>query len=128
MIFKLIYLILFLSLDVLLYLFLVKKIIKAGYGLIVTTVIWLIVFLAHLPTFHLTYLMPIKDFITLSAMVMQLVIIHYVGLFVIRITDRSQTAADVKKYIIEFLSFAFNTFIFIFFIVVHLIFILVWPA
>jgi hypothetical protein len=126
MIFKLIYLALFWSIDVLLYLRLSRNIIKARQWLIVAVVVWLIVLVVHLPTFHLKYLMPLNNFFTLSGMIVQLVIVYYVGQFFMRRVERSLISDEIKQYMSRWLSFSFNSAIFGLFLVVHLIFILAW--
>jgi len=129
MIFKLIYLALFLSIDVLLYLRLSRKIINTGQWLIAAAVTWVIGLVVHLPTFHLTYLMPLNRFCYLSGMTALLVILHYVGRFCIRRVERSLVLSDeIKKYMNGWLSFTFNSAIFGFFIVIHLIIILAWQG
>ncbi len=128
MIFKLLYLVLFLSIDVLLYLRLGRKIIKILYWLIVAITIWLIAFILHLPLLHLKYLMPFNYFINLSGMVVQMLIIHYVGLFVTSRWAHSYFTDDIKQYSIRILSFVFNTAIFGVYFIVHLIFVLSWAG
>jgi hypothetical protein len=125
---KLTYLLLFLSIDVLLYLRLGKKNVRAGYWLIAATVVWLIALVVHLPTFKLTHLMPFKDFLSLSGMIIQLVVIHYLGVFAIWRTERSRVTDDIKQHSVRILSTVFNTVIFFIFCITHLIFILSWPG
>jgi hypothetical protein len=128
MILKLIYLALFLSIDVLLYLKLGRKIAKAGKWLIASAVAWLIVLIVHLPTFHLMHLMPLKSFLTFSGMVVQLIFVYYVGRFIIGRVESSHVSDDIKQYMNRILSFSFNSAIFGFYFVVHLIFILAWQG
>ena len=128
MIIKLMYLTLLLSIDVLLYLRLGKKIIKAGKWLIIATVAWLIVLVAHLPTFHLTYLMSLNRFLNFSGMTVQLLLVHFVGRFIISRVERSQVSDDVKQIMTRVLSVSFNSAIFGFYFVIHLIFILAWQG
>jgi len=128
MIFKVIYLLLFWSLDVLIYLFFVKKINKLGRWLIVSAIIWMIIFIAHLPVFHLNHLMPFKYFTTLSAVVLLLLILQYVGKFIIETQKRSSAPDNAKAFTIRFLSIAFNQAIFIVFMVVHFRCILAWHS
>ena len=125
---KLSYLILFCSLDILLYLRLGKNIVKATYWLIIAAIIWLIFLIIHLQVFKLTYLMPLKDFITLSGIIIPLLIIYYIGMFAIRVTERTPMVDDMKQFVIKVMSITFNTVIFAVFLLVHIIFILSWPG
>ncbi len=127
-IYKLIYLSLFLSIDILLYLRLVKKTIKAGYWLIADVLFWCIIFVPHLPTFHLTYLMSFKNFMILSGMVVQLGMLNYIGRFAIWRMERATLTDFVKEAAIGWLNLVFNKIIFIFFLITHLIYILMWPG
>lgn len=97
--------------------------------MIIAAVAWAIAVVVHLPIFHLTYLMPLNRFFYLSGMTALLVILHYVGRLCIRRVERSPILSDeIKQYMNEWLSFSFNSAIFGFFIVVHLIIILTWQG
>jgi hypothetical protein len=122
---KLLYLILFLSIDVLLYLRLGRKIAKTGKLLIIASTVWLIVLALYLPMFHLVYLLPLSTYINCSGMILQLIFVHYVGRFVIFRVERSHQPDFVKQYMNRVISFSFNTAIFGFYVLAHLIFILI---
>ena len=126
MIYKLIYFLLFSSIDALLYLRLSMKFIKAERWLIALAVVWLCIFIIHLPAFRPNYLMPLNWFCTLSGMVVQLILIHYVGLYSIGRMERSQIPENVKENANKIQGVIFNKLIFAFFIFIHLIFVLSW--
>lgn len=118
---------LFCSFDVLFYLRLSKNIIKVNYWLIAAFVIWLLTLVFHLWAVN-NYLIPIKDFVTLSGMVVQLLILYFVGMFFLRRIERSVFPDDIKQSAINALSVVFKTGIFAVILIVHLIFILLWPG
>jgi hypothetical protein len=124
MIVKLLYLILFFSIDVLLYLRLGRKIAEAGKWLIIASTVWLIVLVLYLPMFHLVCLLPLSTYINCSGMILLLIFVHYVGRFVIFMIERSKQPDFVKQLMNTVISFSFNTAIFGIFFLVHLIIIL----
>lgn len=126
MIFRLVYLSLFLSFDVLLYIRLGKRIIKANYWLIAVSMFWLGMLIFHLPLYQSKHSMQFKDFINLSVMVVQLLMIHYVGRFAMWRVERSHVIDEIKQHSLRILSFIFNTGIFVLFFIIHVIFIITW--
>jgi hypothetical protein len=123
---KFFYLLLFLSVDVLLYLRLNKKDIRVKKWLFIALVILIITIIIHLPTFKIPYLMVWKYFVILFGMVIQLVIAYYITLFMIRRVERSAMAEELKIYPFKMLSVV-NKGIFFLFMIVHSINILAWP-
>jgi hypothetical protein len=126
MILKLFYLALFLSLDILFYLRLGKKMVKAGRWLLLVTIIWLIALTLYLPTFHLSYLMHLKGFLMLSGTIVQLIFVHFVGRFIIWGVNLSNVSEDIKQNMNRIMSLTFDTVIFVFYFLLHLILILSW--
>ena len=118
MLLKLFYLILFLSLDVLLYLRLVTKIIKAGLWLTVVASVWLIALVVYLPLFHLVFLMPFKGFLKLSEMILMLLLVHFLTRLIVWGLARFLT--DDLKQSLNSIMFGFNTILFAFFFLLHM--------
>ncbi len=125
---KLFYLVLFVGIDVLLYIRLGRNVVKAGRLLILVLVIWVIAFLAELPIFNLKYIPSFKSFLTWSAIVIQMLIVHYFGVFVIKLIERMPLLDEVKQTAINGVSFVCNTAIFAVLLMIHLLFILTWPG
>ena len=124
---KLFYLILFVSLDILLYLRLGKQNRKIQPLLIITVVIAVITLVLHLPVFNLPYILSFKNFMILFGMDIQAVIVNFIGLFIIARVERVPMFDDQKEYVLSIFSAIFKTGIFMLFIVVHVIYTLIWP-
>ena len=124
---KIIYLSLFLSIDTLLYLRLVKKNKKAGYLILTDMLVWTLIFIPHLPNFHLANLMSFENFTILSEMLIQLCILYFIGRFVISKMERATLPDIVKEAALGWLKLVFNKIIFIFFLIVHVIYIIIIP-
>jgi hypothetical protein len=123
MLLQLLYLFLFLSLDVLLYLRLVKKNTKSELWLIIVVGVWIIALVADLPTFHLVHLMPIKGFLNLSGMILMLLVAHFVLRFIAWALERYVT--DDLKESLNSIMFWMETSLFAFFFIIHLFIIIV---
>lgn len=123
---KFFYLILFWSLDVLLYFRLVKEIVNIKKWLVIVAAIWLIVGLLSLPSFHLYQLMPLKVFIVLSAMIIQLLILYYIGSFAIQKFEGLTFPEEVKQIAITWLGWVFKGLIFVLIPIMQLVWILSW--
>jgi hypothetical protein len=121
---KLCYLILFWSIDVVLYLRLRTQVLKSNASLIVAFTIWLIVLIIHLPTFKLTMLMSINDYLTLSAMIVQLLVAYYLGNFIMNKMRRPYFPDEVKDFTTGFQTLVFGKIIFGFFLFGHFIYVL----
>ena len=121
--FKLLYLVLFCSIDILLYLTLSRNIVNARIWLIIDVIIWLIVFVFHLPAFGLPYLMRFKAFIQLSAMIVQLTFAYYVGVFAMRKIENSILPDEVKGGLNMWLNFVFKNALFFIILLFHFLFI-----
>lgn len=124
---KIFYLLLFISLDVLLYLRLGKQNRNAQPWLIIIVIIAVITLVLHLPIFNLPNILSFKNFMILFGMDIQAVIVHFIGLFIIRKMERVPMFDDQKEYVLGIFSVIFKTGIFMLFVVVHLIYILLWP-
>jgi len=112
MLLKLFTIILFLSLILLLYLRLGKKITKTGPWLAVAIGIWLIVLIIYLPIFHLVQVVRFKSFLSISGITASLVLVYYIGQLMRWAIDRSQLSEDIKHYFDRYLSIMFNYVIF----------------
>lgn len=112
MLLKLFNIILFLSLILLLYLRLGKKITKTGPWLAVAIGIWLIVLIIYLPIFHLVQFARFKSFLSISGITASLVLVYYIGQLMRWAIDRSQLSEDIKHYFDRYLCIMFNYVIF----------------
>jgi hypothetical protein len=123
---KLLYLLLFVTFDILLYLKLGRKTVRINSSLIVITLLLAVAILLHLPVFKLINLMPLRYFLTLVGMVVQLIIVHFVGILIIKRTQQKSLLDAVKEQVINALSLIFKTAIFFIFALLHILFILLW--
>jgi len=121
MLLKLFTIILFLSLILLLYLRLGKKIVRTGTWLAVATGIWLIVLIIYLPIFHLVQFARFKSFLSVSGIIASLVLVYYIGQLMKWAIDRSPLSEDIKYYFDRYLSITFNHVIFGFYFLIFLL-------
>jgi hypothetical protein len=120
------YLLLFISLDVLLYLRLSQAILKTEFWLKIVIGILVITFIAHLPFFHLPGIMDLKTFATLFGMDIQLLIVYFVGVFTIKRVERRMPPDKVKDNGLWFLKGFFKTGIFLIYPLVHTLWVIAW--
>jgi len=121
MLLRLFHLLLFLSMDVLLYLRLGRKIVKAGAWLAVVIVVWIIALIIYLPIFHIVPLARLKSFLILSGMIVQLLFVHYVGRFVMWRVECSPLSDDIKNSMNRIVSITTNMAIFGFYFLLYLL-------
>jgi len=125
---KLLYISLFCSMDILLYLRLIKEKIWLNKFLVIVAVAWSILLILHLPFLSIPSLMPLRLFGILSGMIVQLFLAYLFSVFNFRRIDRLQMREDLKEYARKFISIMFQNAVFVFFIIVHFLYILSWPG
>jgi len=119
--FRIIYLILFCSIDVLVYLTVGRNNPKVKNWLIGAGAVWLIVLVFHLPVFHNGGLMSLKAYLTLSAYVILMLAIHYLGRLGARIVESRPVPGEVKEQALWRIALMFDRIPLGFFLLVHLI-------
>jgi len=115
------YFALFISLDVLLYLRLGRGILKVELALKIIAGLLVATFILHLPFVNIPYLTKFKNFATMCAMVIQLLIVYFIGMFAKRRMERRPLPDEVKEYALSWLNIVFNHVIFFFFMFGHLL-------
>jgi len=118
---KIYYFLLFISLDILLYLRLGRSILKTEFWLKIVAGVLITTFIIHLPFLHIPYLMRFKNFVTMCGMVIQLLIVYFIGILATRRIKRRILPDKVKEYALGWLNIVFNHIIFFFFMFGHLI-------
>ena len=111
----------FISLDILLYLRLGRSILKTEFWLKIVAGVLITTFIIHLPFLHIPYLMRFKNFVTMCGMVIQLLIVYFIGILATRRIKRRILPDKVKEYALGWLNIVFNHIIFFFFMFGHLI-------
>ena len=95
---KIYYFLLFISLDILLYLRLGRSILKTEFWLKIVAGVLITTFIIHLPFLHIPYLMRFKNFVTMCGMVIQLLIVYFIGILATRRIKRRILPDKVKEY------------------------------
>ena len=122
---KILYILLFCSIDVLVYFRVVKKMAGLNNLLIAVATVWFITFLLHIPWLNLHHLIPFKDFCAFSYMVVMQLIVYLFSFYNIRRIERSELRDDLKPNAHKF-SIFFQKSILVIFLVIHFLFILSW--
>jgi hypothetical protein len=118
---KLFYSVLFLSIIILLYLRLGKKIVGVGRWLAIAGLIWLIVLIVYLPIFHIASSVRLKAFLGVSGIMVSLILVHYMGRIMMWFIERSDLSDNIKEFLGRYLSVIFNSVIFWFYFLTFLI-------
>ena len=125
---KILYILLFCSIDVLAYFRVVKKIDGLNKFLLTVAFIWFIMLLLNLPWLHLHHLIPFKDFCRFSFMVLLQLLVYFWSFYSIRRIGRSEMREDLKQHAYKFAPFLFQKSVLVFFLIVHFLFIISWPG
>lgn len=124
---KLTYLTLFWTIDILLYLRLNTLVIKTNYWLIVSFIIWLAIGLLHLPVLHFTFLMRLKDYLTMSATVIQLLVGYFLLAYSVKRVQRLNLSENLEDQATWFIRAILMRVLFIFIAFAHLLWALGGP-
>jgi len=121
MLLKLLFVFLILSIIILLYLRLGKRIATTGKWLAIAITIWAIILIIYLPILHLEPLSRFKGFLGISYSIASLVLVHYVGRFMMWAIDHIPLSEEIKRFFDRILSVTFNTLIFALYFLVFLL-------
>jgi len=121
MLLKLLNVVMLLSIIPLLYLRLGRKVIKVTPWLAIIIGIWLIELVIFMPIFHLVELTRFKNLLTISATVLSLVLLYYLGQLMTWGINRLPLSDDIKGFFNRFLSITFNHGIFLFYFLIFLV-------
>jgi len=122
---KLFYLIIFCSFDILLYFRFGRGNRQAGKIIYFVFGVWLIAFILHLPMLNISQLLPLRRFLVLSIMIIQLAISYFIGMFAIKKVGHASLPDEVKETALSGLRIVFKTGIFAVIFIVHIMFILI---
>ena len=95
--------------------------IKAGPWLAVVIGIWLIELITFMPVFHLVQLTRFKNLLIISAAILSLVLLHYLGRMMIWAINRLSLSDDTNDFFNRFLSITFNFGIFLVYFLIFLV-------